>query len=166
MLIRKATEQDIPSLNRIAADMGASHEQGYFERCLQEQAAGNRILFLGIDNGVVAGYVQLIWSPHYPPFKRLGIPEIQDLNIIPDLRQRGLGGLMVDHCEKTARAEGKTDIGISVGLYPRFGAAQRLYVKKGYIPDGAGIAYDNASVTAGEMRVVDDLLTLKLLKEL
>ncbi len=146
--------------------MGASHEQGYFQRCLSEQAAGKRTVFLILDEGTVAGYAQLIWSPNYPLFRRLDIPEIQDLNVVPDHRCKGLGGLLVDHCEQAAKTAGKTDIGISVGLYPRYGAAQRLYVKKGYIPDGAGIAYDETSVKAGEMRAIDDLLTLKLVKSL
>lgn len=166
MLIRKASDADVPVLDRIAAEMGQTHEAGYFARCLQEQAAGKRIVFVAEEKGEAFGYAQLVWSPNYPPFKRLGIPEIQDLNVIPDARQRGIGGLLVDHCENTARKEGRTDIGISVGLYPRYGAAQRLYIKKGYVPDGAGVAYDETTVRQGEMKPVDDLLSLKLIKEL
>lgn len=166
MLIRKATDSDIGILNRIADEMGASHEAGYFKRCLDEQKKAKRTIFIGEEDGKPVGYAQLIWSPNYLPFRRLGIPEIQDLNVVAAFRQRGFGGLLVDHCEKAARDAGKTDIGISVGLYPRYGAAQRLYVKKGYLPDGSGISYDEIPVTAGEMRPVDDFLTLKLVKEL
>ena len=28
---------------------------------------------------------------------------------------------------------------IGVGMYPGYGAAQRLYVKRGYVPDGSGL---------------------------
>lgn len=166
MLIRKANDDDLDLLYRIAEDMSIVQEAGYFERCLVEQKNAKRTIFIAEEGDKAVGYAQLVWSPNYLPFKRLDIPEIQDLNIVSAFRQRGFGGLLVDHCEKAARAAGKTDIGISVGLYPRYGAAQRLYIKKGYLPDGAGISYDERPVTAGEMRPVDDLLTLKLVKEL
>jgi hypothetical protein len=32
-------------------------------------------------------------------------------------------------------------VGIGVGLHPSYNAAQRLYVKRGYIPDARGITY-------------------------
>jgi GNAT superfamily N-acetyltransferase len=166
MIIRKADTADLPVLERIAAEMGAAHEDGYFARCLQEQAVQRRTVYIALQDGVALGYVQLNWQPIYAPFRRLGIPEIQDLNVIPAQRQRGAGGLLVDHCENAARLTGATDIGISVGLYPRYGAAQRLYVKKGYVPDGGGITYDDVAVRAGDRCTVDDNLTLKLVKSL
>lgn len=162
MDIRPASTADIGALDRIAAEMRARHEPGYFARCLAEQAAGRRLLFIAGESG----YVQLNWQSLYPPFRHLGIPEIQDLNVVPAARRQGLGARLVEACEAAARQAGKTDIGIGVGLHARFGAAQRLYVRKGYMPDGAGAAYDEVSVTAGELRPVDDLLTLKLVKTL
>lgn len=161
MSIRIATLSDFPALARIAAEMGTTHEPGYFEKCLREQDAGRRLVFITEEG---SGYVMLNWQPLYPPFRRLGIPEIQDLNVIPAARRQGLGRALVTHCEDAARAAEKTEIGISVGLHARFGAAQRLYVAMGYIPDGAGIAYDEETVRAGELRAIDDLLTLKLTK--
>ena len=164
--IRLASEVDRLSLERIAAEMGVVHEAGYFERCLSEQKEKKRAVFVAEMDGRLAGYAQLIWSPLYPPFRRLGIPEIQDLNVIPSLRRKGIGARLVEACENLAHETGKTDIGIGVGLYARYGAAQKLYVNKKYIPDGAGICYDDVPVNAGDMRPVDDLLTLKLVKSL
>lgn len=164
--IRKAGEQDLQALYRIAADMKAMHEERYFERCLAEQQEGRRVIFIALDQDQPLGYVQLVWSPLYPPFRRLNIPEIQDLNVIPAARRQGLGEQLVETCEAQARSAGRTEMGISVGLHARFGAAQRLYVRKGYVPDGAGVLYDEAPVAVGEMRAVDDLLTLKLVKPL
>jgi GNAT superfamily N-acetyltransferase len=166
MLIRQADEKDIGILNRIALEMKARHEEKYFERCVAEQQAGRRTIFLAEEDGEGLGYAQLNWLPLYPPFRRLNIPEIQDLNVVPGVRRQGIGAKLVETCEQAAREAGRTEMGISVGLHARFGAAQRLYVRSGYIPDGAGVMHDDIPVSAGEMRPIDDLLTLKLIKTL
>ncbi len=166
--IRQASAADIPALEVFAKAMHQTHEGGYFARCLFEQAEGRRQFFIATDSetAAFAGYVQLNSQPLYAAFRRFGIPEIQDLNVHPDFRRRGIGAQLVDYCEALARAEGIAEMGISVGLHPSFGAAQRLYVRKGYVPDGAGVAYDDETVRAGEMRAIDDNLTLKLTKSL
>ncbi|MEZ0226615.1 MAG: N-acetyltransferase family protein [Alphaproteobacteria bacterium] len=164
MLIRRAEENDVEILKSIATAMKARHEADYFGRCLAEQADARRTILLAEESGRGHGYVMINWLPLYPPFRRLGIPEIQDLNVVPEARRQGLGAKLVDACEDAARQAGKTEMGISVGLGAGFGAAQRLYVRRGYIPDGAGVMHDELPVTAGEMRPVDDMLTLKLVK--
>lgn len=166
--IRQAAEADLPALEGFAKAMHQTHEAGYFARCLFEQAEGRRRFFVALDaeTGVMAGYVQLNAQPLYAAFRRFGIPEIQDLNVHPDYRRRGIGAQLVDYCEDLARGEGKTEMGISVGLHTSYGSAQRLYVRKGYLPDGAGIAYDDETVRVGDMRMIDDNLTLKLTKSL
>lgn len=164
--IRQAEEADLLLLEDIASKMGTRHEAGYFERCLSEQKAGNRLIFLAQMQGKALAYAQLNWKPVYAGFSRFGIPEIQDLNVVPDARRQGLGAFLIDYCEGMARKAGKAEIGISVSVSPRFGAAQRLYMKRGYVPDGAGAAYDDMSVAAGEVRPIDDLLTLKCLRTL
>lgn len=167
MLIRKVIPEDLAALYGIAAAMKTAHEDRYYERCLEEQAAGRRDIIVAADEGgALLGYAQINWQPVYAPFRRLGMPEVQDLNVIPQARRQGIGNLLVAWCEDAARAAGKTEIGIGVGLYARFGAAQRLYVRRGYVPDGAGVAYDDVPVSPGEVRAVDDLLTLRLVKSL
>ncbi len=74
------------------------------------------------------GYVIVNWIL-YPPFRRLGIPEIQDLNVIPAARKRGIGDSLVAWCEDHAQKSGKQEMAIS-GLYARYGAAQRLCVRR------------------------------------
>lgn len=164
--IKAATAADIPFLYDIAAEMKAQHEAHYFERCMLEQDEGRRLIYIAGGEGRALGYAQLNLNPLYPPFRRLGMPEIQDLNVIPGFRRQGIGEALVAHCESVARQRGSSDMGISVGLHARFGAAQRLYVRLGYVPDGAGAAYDEVPVAMGEMRPIDDMLTLKLTKKL
>ncbi len=172
--IRQASAEDIGALYAVSSAMGAAVEKGYFERCLSEQEAGTRRVFVAEVSGhtsagpghTVAGYVFLNFMPGYSPFRRFGIPEIQDLSVIPTLRQQGIGGRLIDHCVEAARMAGHAELGIGVGLHARFGAAQRLYVGRGFVPDGQGIVYDDEAVSAGELRPVDDLLALKMTKKL
>jgi GNAT superfamily N-acetyltransferase len=164
--IRDALLTDITVLEGIAAAMGAHHEKGYFARCLQEQTAGRRLIFMALHAEQAVGYVQLNWHPVYTMFRRLDVPEIQDLNIIPAARRQGFGELLVEYCEIRAKQNGKTHMGISVGLYASYGPAQRLYVRRGYVPDGAGVAADDEPLKGGEVRAIDDSLTLKLIKAL
>ncbi len=176
--IRTATADDIAGLYRISEDMNAINEPGYFERCIAEQDEEKRIIYVAEQksgNGMrLVGYVQLVWVPTYATFRRLGIPEIQDLNVIPDARGQGLGSRLIEACETEARTAGKTEMGISVGLTQSFGPAQRLYVKKGYIPDGTGMCYDDVPVRAEGLRttlwhstpMLDNFLTIKMVKDL
>ncbi|HEU0299590.1 MAG TPA: hypothetical protein VFR37_09055 [Longimicrobium sp.] len=50
--------------------------------------------------------------------------------------------------------------------YADCGAAQRLYVRRGYVPDGRGIHYDGRPVPGGEHVADDDDLVLYLVKDL
>lgn len=163
--IRSATADDLAFLESVAQAMGTPPGRDDFPRCLAAHAAGERIIFLAEgEDGAPLGYVQLNFKPVYQPFRRLSIAEVQDLNVVPDARNQGIGSALVDICEDTVRARGGSDIGISVGLVPSFGAAQRLYTARGYRPDGAGLCYDDVPVRVGSMVAADDLLTLKLVK--
>ena len=172
--VHTATEADLEGLYRIAEDMAQKHERHYFERCLAEQQEKKRDILIAGQNDRAVGYVQLIWVPLYSTFRRLDIPEIQDLNVIPEARGQGIGARLVDDCETLARQAGKTEMGISVGLTTSYGPAQRLYVKRGYLPDGAGMCYDDVPIRTEDLRttlwhrtiVLDHLLTIKMIKNL
>lgn len=163
---RPATHADIPDLEKIALAISSRKEPGYFERCLSEQEQGTRTVLLAFFNDQAAAFGMLNRNPLYAPFRRLDIPEIQDLNTGPAFRKQGLASAIITRCEDLARAEGRSHIGIGVGLYAGYGAAQRLYIKHGYIPDGAGVVYDSQPVTPGEIRPIDDDLTLMMIKPL
>ena len=51
-------------------------------------------------------------------------------------------------------------VGIGVGLYQSYGSAQRLYAKRGYVPDGRGVMYHHQPVVPGAHVRVDDELNL------
>lgn len=52
------------------------------------------------------------------------------------------------------------------GLYPNYGSAGRLYVKRGYILDSHGATYNYEYVTPGKEYSLDDDLVLWFTKKL
>ena len=54
--------------------------------------------------------------------------------------------------------------GIGVGMTADYGAAQRLYIKRGYVPDGRGLVAGEHHVSWGETVRVDDDLVLYFTK--
>jgi ribosomal protein S18 acetylase RimI-like enzyme len=159
--IRIAEEKDIPALQGFYKSIGHT-EEGYFSRCLQEQASGSRKIFIAQKDNMIVGYVQLNFAPRYALYKKLDIPEIQDLNVAPAHRRQGIGRALVEYCEKQCESE---QVGISVGLTKDYGAAQRLYMAMGYVADGMGVTYDREPVSKGQMYSVDDDLCLMMVKQ-
>lgn len=170
LVLRQASLADLPKIKAAFTKMDVMlvQEADYFERSLNEQEAGNRQFFVAEDTEteMVLGYVQLVFQAAYPMFRRLDIPEIQDLNVTPDARRQGLGCQLVSACIAGAQDKNYTEIGLGVGLYRGFGAAHRLYVQMGFVPDGMGIMYENEPVTSGKSYPVDDYLCLKLVKDI
>ena len=106
-----------------------------------------------------AGYVTVRWPAAG------GLPEIQDLNVLPPFRRRGIGSALLAQAEAAA-AERADEVQIAVGLHQGYGSAQRLYVQRGYAPDGQGISIRDRPIPEGAAVVVDDSLVLTLRKSL
>jgi hypothetical protein len=51
-------------------------------------------------------------------------------------------------------------------MTPDYGAAQRMYVLRGYVPDGRGLHYRGHYPQYGEKMTVDDSMALYFTKEL
>ncbi|OAM00701.1 GNAT family N-acetyltransferase [Wolbachia endosymbiont of Dactylopius coccus] len=87
------------------------------------------------------------------------------INVLPLMRNRGIGSTLLETAEK--EAAGKSDIvGLGVGLYADYGAAQKLYIKRGYIPDSLGVTYKYEHVKPGARVDLDDDLVLWFMKNL
>jgi GNAT superfamily N-acetyltransferase len=136
-----------------------------FEHYLQEQKHGERRIWLAYYGDDFAGYITLKWLSQYPYFKENEIPEIMDLNVLPRFRKLGFGSLLLNSAEKEGVVR-CNKIGIGVGLYGDYGAAQQLYIKRGYIPDGRGITYNYQAILPGERYPIDDDLILWFTKTL
>lgn len=165
--IRTAELKDIDALYRLAEDMSRHLEEGYFEECLIRAAGGERDFYVTVDNeNKILGYVMLVWQPRYQPFRRMAIPEIQDLSVAPSARRQGVGSQMVDFCEDVVRQKDIDMIGLAVGLHGSFSAAQQLYLKRGYLPDGNGAVYDCLPMGFCEQKPLDDNFVWKMIREL
>lgn len=63
-------------------------------------------------------------------------------------------------------AERSPVVGIGVGPHADYGAAQRVYVRRGYLPDGRGVTRDGRPVPPGTPAPIDDEATLMFTKRL
>ena len=77
------------------------------------------------------------------------MPEINDFNVVPSYRRRGIGTALMDEAETLIR-ERSVEAGIAVGMYAEYGSAQRMYVLRGYVPDGLGLMANHAPVPPAE----------------
>ena len=85
--------------------------------------------------------------------------------MLTSYRRKGVASHLLDRAEAEV-AQRSGVVGIGVGLHPGYNAAQRLYVKRGYIPDGRGITYRNQFVDEGEQVRLDDDLVMHFTKHL
>jgi GNAT superfamily N-acetyltransferase len=166
--LRELRSDDLPKLAARRDAGPAWHgDWDHWPRYLAEHVAGERVVFVvEAEDGGLVGYGSLVWRSQYPPFAAAGIPDVSDMVVAQGYRRRGFGEAIIAACEDRARDLGMTALGIGVGLYADYGAAQRLYVRLGFVPDGRGVAYDNAPTTPGEPYRLDDDLVLWLTKPL
>lgn len=155
----------ISLVETLLAELDFSKDINYFKRCLDNKDE-DRMVFVAEDDGTPCGICVLNFASIYPAFRRLNVPEIQDLNVAQGARRQGIGAGLIAACEAAAQAAGHDMVGIGVGLTSAYGNAQRLYARLGYLPDGAGVYYDGQPVVHGEMRPIDDDLCLMMVKEL
>jgi GNAT superfamily N-acetyltransferase len=159
----------IPSISVAFNQVGWNKPVSLFAGYVKEIEQGERLVWVAFVHQQFAGYITLKWRSAYPFFKEQNIPEIMDLNVLPSFRKMGIGSLLLDTAEKEAATRSKV-VGIGVGLYAGedggYGAAQRLYVKRGYVPDGKGVTYSYQSTIPGNGYLLDDELVLWFTKKL
>lgn len=135
-------------------------------RCWRENQEGTRTVYLLKKEKQIIGYASLLYVSEYLNFKSTGIPEINDVWIAEEWRNKGFGKMLIRYIEDSARKMGFEQIGIGVGLYADYGPAQKLYFHLGYSPDGHGVTYKYRSTVPGEAYFLDDELILWLTKDL
>jgi GNAT superfamily N-acetyltransferase len=167
--IRELEEKDVTLIVDAFKAANWDKPASLFEQYLNEVKLNKRSVWIAFIEAEFAGYITLNWNSLYPSFKALSIPEIMDMNVLPKYRRMGVGSMLLDIAEKEANTKSDT-VGIGVGLYAGtdggYGAAQRIYVTRGYVPDGKGITYNYQPVIPGKSYTVDDDLVLWFTKKL
>ena len=162
--LRLLEERDIPVIYSSFEKAGWHRPPLLLENYLFEQEKGNRTVIVAYLRVEFAGYVTIKWKSDYPPFAEKGIPEIVDLNVLPPFQRRRIASALVDKAEELIYKRSPI-VGIGVGLYADYGPAQRMYVRRGYIPDTLGVAYKGVHAKPGQSLPVDDDLVLYFTKE-
>lgn len=163
--LRALTERDAQTIARAFTEAGIHAPAQRFLDYHVEQRCGIRSCWVAWLDARVVGYVTLHWIPLYAAIAGKGIPEIQDLNVLPAYRRRGIASRLLERAEQEAFGRSAI-VAIGVGLHPDGSGALRLYVKRGYVPDGLGVTYDDRYVQSGELVRVDGDLVLHLTKAL
>ena len=132
---------------------------------LADRAAGRAIALAADVAGEVAGYVNIYPGGNGGAFAGRGWPEIVDFGVLEKYRRRGVGSRLMDVAEAVAARYADT-VYLGVGLHSGYGSAQRMYVKRGYVPDGGGVWYGNAVCAPYAPCANDDGLVLFLSKKL
>ena len=163
--IRPFDDRDIPEIATTFEELGWNKPTSQYERYWMEQVLKIRDMYVAFVEERFAGYVTIYWQSGYSQFRERHIPEIMDFNVLPKFRRMGIGTQLMDKAEGEIARVSRV-AGIGVGLTPDYGAAQRLYVVRGYVPDGNGLMYRGRAVSYGEVIAADDDLVLYLTKEL
>ncbi len=129
MIIRPATESDIPAL----MNMLKRHEAFVYQNRLKEMKRGESVQLVAIDeDDYPVGQVFLTYygKATYPQY-----PDIRDLHVIGHKRSQGIGSELIAICEELCRQKGFNTVGLAVDpkLNPR---ARQLYQRLGYLPTG------------------------------
>ena len=133
---------------------------------LRDQAEGKCASLTAVYQGHPAGYVNVYFTGLGGAFSGKGLPEIVDFGVLVKYRRRGIGSKLMDAAEQIAGQYADT-VWLGVGLHNGYGSAQRMYIKRGYIPDGTGVWYRGKPCEQYETEIAnDDELVLFLSKQL
>lgn len=166
IIIRRMNESDPEVIAAAEVAQGWIHASpSKYEMRLRDQAQGLAIALVAEYNGEVAGYIHVYPARKAGPFSHGRYPEIVDFGVLEKFRRRGIGSRLMDAAEETAARFADT-VYLAVGLHSGYGSAQRMYVKRGYIPDGSGVWYGDHPCEPYSTCCNDDDLNLYFSKKL
>lgn len=165
VIIRPMYKSDIEQFVDAFAVQNWQKTNELFDGYYNQQEMNERSVIVAEVNNEVAGYVTLAPNTNIGPFASKSIPEIVDLNVLIKFQKNGIGNKMMDVVESIAR-DINNSVSLSVGLHYGYGSAQRMYVKRGYIPDGTGVWYKGKQLEQYTKCENDDDLKLYFLKQL
>ena len=163
--IRSMNKADIDFFPSAFSEQGWDKPRELFVSYYERQQRREIQVFVAETDGTLAGYVLLLPQDTHGPFAGRAIPVISDFNVLEKYQCAGIGSRLLDAAEAAA-AETADEVCLGVGLHSGYGPAQRLYVKRGFIPDGSGVWYQDKLLAPYTACVNDDDLVLYLSKKL
>ena len=165
LIIRTIQKEDPEVITAAFKAQGWNKPLAQYRRYLDYQRAGARDVIIAELAGEFAGYLTIQWKSDYIPFREQKIPEIVDFNVLKKFQRQGIGTQLMNEAERRIQKVSRY-AGIGFGLYKDYGAAQILYIKRNYIPDGNGLVIDSKPVPPGTSIRIDDDVVMCLIKEL
>ncbi|MBR3493928.1 MAG: GNAT family N-acetyltransferase [Clostridia bacterium] len=166
LVIRDLRQSDAQILTDEEIAQGWHTDISKFLMRLSDQAEGKCVALAAEADGCPAGYVNVYRTGLGGAFQGQGLPEIVDFGVLEKYRRRGIGSRLMDVAEEIAGQYADV-VWLGVGLHEGYGSAQRMYVKRGYIPDGSGVWYRHKPCEPyAEGIANDDELVLYLSKRL
>jgi len=165
LVIRTMEDPDAYAIAEGEQAQGYDTTPDRFLSRLREQENGKCIAILAEWDGQAAGYIHVYPDAQWGALGGQGYPEIVDFGVLEKFRRHGVGGKLMATAESVA-AEYATRVYLAVGLHKFYGPAQRLYIKRGYLPDGSGVWYADKPCEPYGMYCNDDDLNLYLVKKL
>lgn len=165
LILREIRESDCQIISKSFDEQGWNKPVSQYLQYLEFQKKGIRDIIIAEINGAFAGYLTINWTSEYLPFREKNIPEIVDFNVLMKYQRRGIGTALMNEAER--RIQKVADFaGIGFGVTQDYGAAQILYIKRNYIPDGRGMVINSNPVKYGDIVTIADSLVLCLIKKL
>ncbi|HHD2752245.1 TPA: GNAT family N-acetyltransferase [Clostridium perfringens] len=162
--IRNMLKSDILEFNKAFELQGWEKPISLFEKYYKEQKNGDRRIFVASMEDQVLGYATLLPNDENGPFANMNIPTVRDFNVLEKYQKNGIGTALLNKIENVVK-EYSDKICLGVGLHSGYGPAQRMYVKRGYVPDGSGVWYNNMVLEKYADCKNDDDLVLYLSKD-
>ena len=161
--IRNMIKSDIKSLSHGFMNQGWPGREEILARYFLEQESGEREVLVAEIDGAVAGYITILPDAKQGPFAGIA-PELSDFNVFESFQNQGIGNLLMEEAENRVKLF-SDKVTLGVGLHSGYGPAQRLYIKRGYIPDGSGVWYRNQPLEMNATIQNNDDLVLYLSKK-
>ena len=139
--IRKIQTSDVKELSQGFINQGWPGREEILARYFLEQECGEREVLVAEVGGALVGYVTILPCAKQGPFAEI-YPELSDFNVFEPFQNQGIGNFLIEEAENRVKLF-SDKVTLGVGLHSGYGPAQRLYIKRGYIPDGSGVWYRN-----------------------
>lgn len=163
--VREIRKSDCKKISESFQKQGWNKPILQYERYLEFQEKRERDVIIAELNREFAGYLTIKWTSDYELYRKRKIPEIVDFNVLKKYQRLGIGSILMDEAEKRIKKI-SAYAGIGFGVYKDYGAAQILYINRGYIPDGNGLVKNSIPLRYGETVTVDDSIVFYLTKKL